>query len=318
MKMELKLKFIYKMKKLILLLSASLLLSCTNNNKELNRKDFYFDTVISSTIYNSSDEHLTRINDIYSIYDKLSDNYLKRDINNVYTINNSSDEVIVDSKLYELLKLSYDINLGIDYFNILCGTLAKKYKEVNNENKKLDEEIVNEELNNIKTTSIEFKENNVVRKSGKAEIDLGGIVKGYVLDKVKDYFSSNNISSYIIDAGSSSILLGNKNTKDGLFTIGLKDYKDGYLKEKECFISTSGNSTQGLHIVNPITGKLADNYDAVIVISNLGYIGDVLSTTFMLCSVDEIKSLESKYQVKSIVIKDNNIIYKNDNIKLYK
>ena len=306
------------MKKIILLLSASLLLSCTNNNKELNRKDFYFDTVISSTIYNSSDEHLTRINDMYSIYDKLSDNYLKRDINNVYTINNSSDEVIVDSKLYELLKLSYDINLEIDYFNILCGTLAKKYKEANNENKKLDEEIVNEELNNIKTTSIEFKENNVVRKSGKAEIDLGGIVKGYVLDKVKDYFSSNNISSYIIDAGSSSILLGNKNTKDGLFTIGLKDYKDGYLKEKECFISTSGNSTQGLHIVNPITGKLADNYDAVIVISNLGYIGDVLSTTFMLCSVDEIKSLESKYQAKSIVIKDNNIIYKNDNIKLYK
>ena len=316
--MGLKLKFIYKMKKIILLLSASLLLSCTNNNKELNRKDFYFDTVISSTIYNSSDEHLTRINDIYSIYDKLSDNYLKRDINNVYTINNSSDEVIVDSKLYELLKLSYDINNEIDYFNILCGTLAKKYKEANNENKKLDEEIVNEELNNIKTTSIEFKENNVVRKSGKAEIDLGGIVKGYVLDKVKDYFSSNNISSYIIDAGSSSILLGNKNTKDGLFTIGLKDYKDGYLKEKECFISTSGNSTQGLHIVNPITGKLADNYDAVIVISNLGYIGDVLSTTFMLCSVDEIKSLESKYQAKSIVIKDNNIIYKNDNIKLYK
>ena len=306
------------MKKLILVLSTSILLSCKNNNKELNRKDFYFDTVISSTLYNSSDEHLTYINEIYSIYDKLSDNYLKRDINNVYTINNTSEEVVVDSKLYELLKLSYDINNEINYFNILCGTLAKKYKKANNDNIKLDEEVVNEELNNIKNTSIEFKENNVVKKTGIAEIDLGGIVKGYVLDKVKNYFSSNNIINYIIDSGSSSILLGSKNNKDGLFTIGLKDYKDGYLKEKECFISTSGNSTQGLHIVNPITGKLADNYDAVIVISNTGYLGDVLSTTFMLCSVDEIKSLESKYQVKSIVIKDNNIIYKNDNIKLYK
>ena len=316
--MELKLKFTYKMKKLILVLSTSILLSCKNNNKELNRKDFYFDTVISSTIYNSSDEHLTYINEIYSIYDKLSDNYLKRDINNVYTINNTSEEVVVDSKLYELLKLSYDINNEINYFNILCGNLAKKYKEANNDNIKLDEEVVNEELNNIKNTSIEFKGNNVVKKNGIAEIDLGGIVKGYVLDKVKDYFSSNNIINYIIDAGSSSILLGSKNNKDGLFTIGLKDYKGGYLKEKECFISTSGNTSQGLHIVNPISGKLANNYDAVIVISNTGYLGDVLSTAFMICNIDEIKSLESKYQVKSIVIKDNNIIYKNDNINLYK
>jgi thiamine biosynthesis lipoprotein len=111
-----------------------------------------------------------------------------------------------------------------------------------------------------------------VTRVGEAEIDLGGIAKGYALDIAKQYLDSKKVTKYIIDAGSSSILLGEKDTKDGLFNIGLKDIKNAYLKAKNCFVSTSGTSEQltvidGVkysHIVNPKTGSVVSLHVSVI------------------------------------------------------
>ena len=127
-----------------------------------------------------------RINDMYSIYDKLSDNYQNRDTNNVYTINHTNDDVTISEELYNLLKTSFDVTKeGATYFNPLCGSLAKRWKEALKNKQILDETIKNEELLKMQNTTLTFKENNVVQRLGDAEIDLGGIAKGYVLDRAK-------------------------------------------------------------------------------------------------------------------------------------
>ena len=97
-----------------------------------------------------------------------------------------------------------------------------------------------------------------------------------------------------------------------------------YLKLKNCFLSTSSNASQGVkidgkiysHIVNPKDGKVNNNFDAVLVKSSKGYLGDALSTHLVNCTVDEIKEVEAKYSVQVVAIKNKTIIYQNENIEV--
>ncbi len=314
-----------KFKPLIYLSLFPLLTSCSSG-VIFEDKAFAFDTMIDMKLYEGEASSLKEIKNLANTYSKLTDNYLASDVNNVYTINNTNEDVSVDSNLYKLLKLSYELkDKGLTYFNPLCGSLAKKWKEALDKKEVLSSGLIEEELAKINSSSLTFKDNNIVQRVGDAEIDLGAIAKGYYLDSVKDYFVSKNYTKYLINAGTSSILLGSKNTEDGLFNIGLSYVKNGYLKLKDCFVSTSSNKSQGVmidgkmysHIVNLITGSAINENDVAIVVSNNGTYGDAISTTLTMCSIEEVKEIESLFEVKAIIIRGSDIIYKNQELEVY-
>ena len=302
------------------------LISCSSNQNPIESKIFGFGTYIEAKLFEGNKEDIKEIENIFNTYDKLSDNYRQRDVTNVYSINQTNSDIEVNPKLYDLLLSSFDVvDHGAVYFNPFCGSLSKKWKESLAKKEVLSEEVINEELNKMNNSSMEFTDNNIVIRHGEAEIDLGGIAKGYTLDKVKSYLDEKEIKQYLINAGSSSVLLGEKNTKDGLFSIGLKDVNNAYLKLKNCFVSTSSISEQGVtidgvkysHIINPVTGSAINTNDAVVVITDDGYLGDALSTSMMMNSVEEIKNIENEQNVKAIVINDGKITYKNNDIEVY-
>lgn len=302
----------------------SLLTSCSNV-RYVESNLFYFDTSINIRLYDGNDADLNEIKSLLNYYDKVSDNYHDRDIVNIRNI--SSNPIEIDEDFYQLLKSSIEVsNLGANNFNVLAGSLAKKWKESLANKSKLNEEIINEELDKINNSKLILGENNTVSKLGEAEIDLGGVIKGYVIDRIYDYLNSKNEKNYLINAGNSSILVGEKpNSEDGNFIIRINDLNNTSIKLKNSTISTSSTSIQGVklddgniysHIVNPTSGSAINNYDAVIVISSLGYLGDALSTSMMMNSVEEIKNIENNQGVYALIIKDKNIVYCNENINL--
>ena len=310
-----------KAKLLILPLIIIPLSSC---QKEIKRNSFYFDTYIETKLYEGSEEDLSEINKIFSKIDKLTDNFKERDLNNVYKINNSTENVQVEPELYEVLKASFcDCLDPLNYYNPLIGSLSKKWKNSLENKVVLDQETINLELTKMASTSVSFLEENTVKKTGEAEIDLGAVAKGYALDKTKQYLDSKNYTKYLVDAGSSSILLGEKNGgKD--FKIKVNNLDNTYLNIKNCFISTSSYDKQAVeidgvnysHIINPVNGSAINENDAVIVISDKGYLGDILSTAFINESIDSIKELEQHFEVKTIVIKNKEVVYKNEGIEV--
>lgn len=300
------------------------LISCSQDSS-LESKVFCFDTAIDIRLFEGENNNLKDIENIFNYYDKITDNYKERDIDNVYSLNHTNEDVKVDETLYSVLKKSFTLKEDVRYFNPLCGSLVKKWKESLKSSQILDETTISNELTKMNNSSVLFKENSVVQRLGEAEIDLGAVAKGFALDEVKSYLGSKSYSKYLINSGYSSILLGQKSSEDGLFSVGLSDIENAYLKLSNCFVSTSGVSTQGVkiddqmysHIVNPYTGSAINNYDTVIVVSDSGYLGDALSTSFMLSSVDEIKAMEQSKNVKALVIKDKTIVYKNESLEVY-
>ena len=299
------------------------LVSCSVS-KEIRRNSFYFDTYTDSRLFEGSQSNLDAIEKIFTKIDKLTDNFNARDLKNVYYVNNTNENVEIEPELYEVLKLSFSSDLdSLKYFDPLCGSLSKKWKESLENKQVLDETTINTELFKMQNTHVEFVNETTIKKVGESEIDLGAVAKGFALDKVKEYLDQQELTKYLIDAGSSSLLLGEK--KNGKnFKIKITNLDEAYIHAKNCFISTSSSARQKVeidgkiysHIINPITGSAINEHDAVIVISDKGYLGDILSTAFINESIDSIKELEQHFEVKTIVIDDNKISYQNDGIEV--
>ncbi len=300
------------------------LCACNSAPNPITSNEFYFDTMVQVKLYDGNKEDIDNISSILKKIDGLSDNYdNKINETGVYTLNNSNEEKPITNDLYLLLSTALELKTKTNgYFNPFIGSLAKKWKESLAHKEILSQTVINEELEKMNHTSLDLNTSSCTR-IGEGEIDLGAMAKGYALDLVKDYLNNKNETKYLIDGGSSSILLGSKNTSDGYFKVGLRG-TNSYIKLKDCFVGASGTIEQGVtidgvtysHIVNPFTGSTINNYDATFVVGNSGALTDALSTSFMMMSVEEIKEMEEQYNVSAIVYKDNNVVYKNDNLKV--
>ena len=302
------------------LISLFSLSSCYIENN-LTSRIFCFDTSIEITLNEGSKTNLKEIENIFKTYSNISDNYLNTSVTNVYNINESNDDIEVSKELYDLLKYSFSYIDTLSLYNPLCGSLSKRWKESLAKKEVLSNDIISEELEKMNNTYILFKENNIVQRVGEAEIDLGGIAKGYALDVVHRYLKKNNITKYLINAGSSSVLLGKKKNP---YLVGIEKLDNAYFELSDKVISTSSIYKQGVtidgvtysHIINPFTGSAVNEHDAVIVINDEGALGDILSTSLMMSSLEEIKSLEEQYDFKSIVIDNKSIVYHHKDIEV--
>ena len=312
------------MKRLILpLLFCLPLISCARVTEYEDLFYAFGQAPIHIITYQGTQEDIQELRSILNKFSKETDNYLESDVPGVYTINHTSENVQVSNNLYNCLRQADSLSTSLEsYFSIYLGSLSKVWKESLANNTIPSSDVINDEMNKMHLTSLTFNEDNKIQKTGLSEIDLGAYAKGYALDLSRNYFETKSISQYIVDAGSSSILLGQKNTDDGLFTIKIKDLENTYIKVKNTCVSTSSIREQSTtidgqvytHIINPETGEAQVVNDTVIVLSESGALGDALSTSMMLMSEPEIVSTENEFNIKSIVIRNHKVIHSHKDI----
>lgn len=304
---------------------------CVNTKKAKNGSIYAFSTYIDITLHYEEEQNINEIYqnviNIFNEINKLTNRFEEyQDINNIYTINNSSDFVSVDQKLLDVILLSLELKEETNgYFEPLIGNLSVLYKNII-QNEQLDsslipsEDLIESELENIKNSKILVNDNQI-RIDGEASLDLGAIAKGYALLKVKEYLESVNITHYIIDAGMSSIIVGEKPI-DEYYTVGMYNVNETIEIKNKC-LGTSSISPQKViyenqlyhHIVNPKTGKPDHQFDTVYIIGDNPALIDALTTAFISMTQEEIADLVFKYQEKGIKIEyylynDNKLVYK--------
>lgn len=312
------------MKKRLFILSflSTLVISSCSSVSIIERPFFSFSTVFNITAYNSKNEDLLKGEALINKYNKLFDAFNSyTNLNNIYTINNTNEEVVIDIELFEALKICdeyYRKTKG--YFNPYLGELSFTYKDAfnkYNEDKILklpDNNYINQCLQNIDEFELIFNiEKNSVQRKGKSKIDLGAFGKGYAISKVKDIFTTLEVSNYFINGGNSSTYFTTK-VGDKPFTASLKYLKNKCIEIKNSSLGVSSifeqhivvNGINYSHIINPFTGKNETYYDFAIVKHEDPTLTDVFSTVLMLIEDQKvIEEFSNQFNFDYLIYKDN-------------
>lgn len=129
------------------------------------------------------------------------------------------------------------------------------------------------------------------------DLDLGGIGKGFALDRARDILLDWSMDNALIHGGTSTVLaVGNapgldKGEKGWPVGVGgswpVLEGKKLFLKDRA--LSGSGTEVKGKHIIDPRTGQEASGHMAAWVSHPSAAVADALSTAFMVMDTHEVK-----------------------------
>lgn len=120
------------------------------------------------------------------------------------------------------------------------------------------------------------------------ELDLGGIGKGFALDRIQKRLQELGIESALLSSGSSTQLaFGPKTWRITL----MGDHLEQNIELNNRALSASGTGIQGAHIVAPLSGRGEHNYPRLWVIEDSAALADAWSTAAMLLTPDELEQL---------------------------
>jgi len=134
----------------------------------------------------------------------------------------------------------------------------------------------------------------VALKDADMSLDLGGIGKGFALDKAAEMLSEWSVETALIHAGDSTVLaIGAPPGEDGWrVSVGSgADEPDGPEEIMLCdrAVSGSGTSVRGQHIIDPETGRPAEGPIRAWASCPSATVSDALSTAFMVMSSEEVE-----------------------------
>lgn len=314
------------MKKYIALLILLLLITGCNSNtsssQPISKTDFYFDTVISITLYDTDKTHL--IDECFNLCAKY-DNLFSKTISDsdISKINSSKGNTTnISNDTYELISTGMHYSsLTNGSFDISIGSLSEIW---NFKDKTIpSEDLIQKNLKCIDYRLIELQKNSITILNPDTQIDVGGIAKGYVADKLKTFLIENGVENGIIDLGGNVLLIGSKPDNSN-YNIGIakpfgKDNETiAVVRTNDKSIVTSGNYQRYFyendilyhHIIDPKTGyPVNNNLNSVTILSDNSVDGDALSTSCFVLGLEEgLKLIETLDNIEAIFIdKKNNI-----------
>ncbi len=313
-------KNLYKLVSIIL--CFVILSGCVPFTKEpITKTGFYFDTVIDITIYDNQDMNLL---DTCFDYCEDFENLISRTIptSDISKINTSNgNPVVVSDTTIELLKLGIkygDLTDGV--FDVTIAPLAELWDFKNNPGTLPSESAITEATAHVNYKNIRIDGNMVTLIDPDAAIDLGGIAKGYMADRLKEYLMGQGVESALINLGGNVLTIGVKPDKTA-FNIGIQKPFDennstiSSVSIKDSSIVTSGTYERYFklddkiyhHILDTTTGYPCDNdLLSVTILSKDSVDGDALSTSCFALGLEKgVELLQTLDNVDAIFIRSD-------------
>lgn len=271
-----------------------LLIGCNEKPKNLKSSRFMLDTIVTLDI-NCDQKTLEEAFLLCEKYENLLSKTRKN--SDVYKLNNANDYITVSKDTIKIIKRSvYFSGLSGGLFDItICpvtnlwdfeGTTLPDRKEI-------EEAIKNVNYERIKT------DGEKVFLDG-TEIDLGGIAKGYIADKLLSFFKEKNVTDGIINLGGNVIVFGNKEKSVGIAKPFSENEIVAKVKLKNKSIVTSGTYERFIdidgkiyhHILDPKTGYSCEtDLNSATVIGDTSLDLDALSTICILLGKEKATKL---------------------------
>lgn len=328
-------------KKVLILLGIIVLAlsACSKEAEVYEKTEFLMDTVINLKIYDGKNEKameegIERIKDIEKIMSAhLEDSDLSK-INE----NAGIKPVKVDESLYYVINKSIEIaEISEAAYEPTIGPLVKLWdiKEGSSKRDRLpSEKDIEEAKALVDYKKIQMLDNNqVFLEEEGMSLDLGGIVKGYAADEVRDIFIENGVESAIIDLGGNIYTVGSKLDGED-WKIGIQDPINedgtymGIIKLSDKTIVTSGDYERYFeyegeryhHIIDSKTGYPSkSDLSGISIISENSMEADALSTAVFVLGKNKGKELLEKIEATDAIyiLKDKNVFIDKNLVELF-
>ena len=142
--------------------------------------------------------------------------------------------------------------------------------------------------------------------TGKLELDLGAIGKGFALDRMAEVLREWSCPAFLLVVGGSSILAGEAPAGTAGWSCGLgeDDSRCRYWLQ-QVSLSGSGLAVKGRHILDPRTGRPADRQNRVWALCERAAESDALSTASMVLSEAEIVEILAAEKSWLVFLEEN-------------
>lgn len=288
---------------------VTLFAGCKHSENTVNR--LLFDTAITLTAECERSVLLEAISLCEQYENMLS---RTKEGSDVYKINNSDGFVSVSEETALIIRTAlkycekseglYDITITP------VSSLWDFNKEILPEEAALSEAVKKVDYKRIQL------QGNRVNANG-AQIDLGSVAKGYIADKLREFFKNKDVKNAIINLGGNVYVLGDKYTRVGI-QKPFSGSTAGRVEMKNLSAVTSGTyqrcftkeNTFYHHILDPKTGYPKNtDLDSVTVIGESSMLCDIMSTVCLLSGGEKAEELISAEGLSAV------LIFKNGQIK---
>jgi FAD:protein FMN transferase len=318
---------------LILLIIAVLItvttVSADSSVKKISRSEELMDTFFTITVYSDKPEttetaiseafnEIKKIESELNIYDENSE---LSSLNRNKILKAPSEDLKIDIE-----RSLYYSNLSDGAFDITVQPILDLFKKSFSEkNSAPSAKMISKELKKVDYKRIIIKDREI-KIGDDQRITLGGIAKGYAVEKAVEILKRHNITMALVDASGNMRALGKK--PDGGWNIAIADPRDAnnyitIIPLENNAVSTSGDyeryfddNMEYHHIINPKTGYSATELISVTIVTDNAFDADALSTAvFILGKEKGMKLIESLPGIEGLIITKEREILRSSGFK---
>ncbi len=267
-----------------------------------------FEVLLNARQHDAATEHAITALDLVDMLEEQLSVYRHR--SEVSQLNAVAQHrpVRVERRLFGLLQHAQDLHRMTDgAFDVTMGPLIQLWRAARREGRLPSDAAIRRALDSVGAGKLRLDPVDQSVQFGEAgvSIDLGGIGKGYALDRCADGLAAAGVDHYLIHGGSSSILARGQRqsgTDRMGWTVGVQhplrpDRRLLELQLCDCAVGTSGAGTHQFfvqskrygHILDPRTGYPVEGVLSTTVVSPQAADADALSTAFYVLGVEQVE-----------------------------
>lgn len=346
-----------KTKWLWILLVCFILAGCKSESTiskgevRFDRESFVLDTIVQFSVWTNDTLQEEQAKDILAQAEQLCryyENLMSKSIekSDVYRLNHANgEEIVISQETAYLIEQSLEFSKKSEgHFDITILPVKELWDFKSDSPTVPTKEQIDRELTKVSYQNIVLGEHTTQEIDGKqiparrikllnnAMIDLGGIAKGYIADKLAEMMKAQGVKKGIINLGGNILMIGEKE-KGKPWRVGIQN-PDGVQNSYIGSVSIVDQSvvTSGVyeryfekdgkmyhHILNPFLGKPVENdLLSVTILSDLSMEGDALSTTCFVLGLEKgMELIESMDNVEAVFITSDKKLHVTGGISKY-
>ena len=224
----------------------------------------------------------------------------------------ANEPVAIGPRLFELLELAMRLSDQTDgAFDLTATPLWEVWGFARREGAVPDDEALARAMQSVGSRLVELDKTRQTvsfRREG-VRLNLGGIGKGYALDRCAQTLAEAGVDDYLIHGGNSSVLAGgsmagtSQGKSAGYWEVGIRhplrpDRRLAAVRLHNQALATSGSWAQHFmhegrrlsHILDPRTGRPAEGVLSATAIAPTATLADAFSTAFYVMGFERAKA----------------------------